>query len=91
MSNLEKSSKRKNRVSTTYIPGTEKESESVKVEIGQVIRSSSTVEFVARVGSRTVGLAKFEYAPIAKAGGAADSEDEEDNPDYWLHQPFESA
>lgn len=44
-----------------------------------------TVEFVARVGSKKVGLASFEYEPIANNG---EDNEEEENPNYWLHQPF---
>lgn len=82
LSNLRKSSKRKSR--TTYIPGSENDTEEIKVEIGQVIKEFMTVDFVARVGSKQVGLASFEYEPIANG---EDSEDEED-PNYWLHQTF---
>lgn len=53
----------------------------MKVEIGQVIKDFMTVEFVARVGSKKVGLASFEYEPIANG-----EDGEEENPNYWLQQ-----
>lgn len=84
LSDLKRFAKRKSRASTTYIPGSENDTELVKVEIGQVIKEFSTVDFVARVGSEKVGLASFKYEPIANGEEPSD----DDDPNYWLHQPF---
>lgn len=85
LSDIKRVSKRKQRASITYISGSENETEPVKVEIGQVIKEFMTVEFVARVGSKRVGLASFKYESIANG---EDSESEDEDPNYWLHQRF---
>lgn len=74
----------------SHIPGRAPDMKSVKVEIGQVIKSSNVVEFVARIGKRQVGLASFDYAPIAKSGNDLDEEEEEDNFNAWLRPGSES-
>lgn len=86
LSHLQQPSKRKSRGSTTYIPEIENQIGEIKVQIGQVIKDFLTVEFAARVGRQTVGLASFEYEAIAN--GEDSDESDKDDPNYWLHQPF---
>jgi hypothetical protein len=74
----------------SYIPGRVPETKSVKVEIGQIIKSSNIVQFIARIGKRTVGFTSFDYEPIAKAEEDFDEEEEEDNPNEWLRLRSES-
>lgn len=89
MTHLDPSTRKKAVIS--YIPGRTPETKSVKVEIGQVVKSSSIVEFIARIGKRTVGLAEFDYKPIAKGEESIDDEDEEDEDhNAWLRPDSES-
>lgn len=67
----------------SYIPGRVSETKSIKVEIGQVIKPSNVVEFIARIGKRKVGLASFSYEPIAK--GEDDEEEDEEEENYNDH------
>ncbi|EEA19166.1 conserved hypothetical protein [Talaromyces marneffei ATCC 18224] len=89
LTHLDPSTRKKAVIS--YIPGRTPETKSVKVEIGQVVKSSSIVEFIARIGKRTVGLAEFDYKPIAKGEESIDDEDEEDEDhNAWLRPDSES-
>ncbi|KUL88361.1 hypothetical protein ZTR_05059 [Talaromyces verruculosus] len=88
LTHLDPSTKKNAEIS--HIPGRVPDMKSVKVEIGQVIKSSNVVEFIARIGKRTIGLASFDYAPIAKSEAGLGEEEEEDNSNAWLRSRSES-
>lgn len=57
-----------------------------KIEVGQVIRpKDNSVEFVARIGRRTIGIEKFDYAPNTEDQEEVEETmpGDDDDPDYW--------